>query len=133
MSDMRWRIRMNLTLAPGGKPALRAHCGHVGKAAVPLMRTLRVGIPLLAALVAALAAPARAAYEDLGTSARVTGMSNAFTAVADDAYSIYYNPAGLATLDRPEFATTYAQLLTGLSDNSSVQNSFFAYVHPIDG
>jgi len=86
---------------------------------------------LAAALAAALGAPARAAYDDLGNSARVTGMSNAYTAVADDAYAIYYNPAGLALLDRAEVATTYSQLVTGLSDNSSVQNSFIAYAQPI--
>ena len=42
--------------------------------------------------------PVRAAYDDVGTSARITGMSNSYTAVADDVYSTYYNPAGLATL-----------------------------------
>ena len=76
---------------------------------------------------------ARAAYDDIGTSARVTGMGMAYTAVADDAYSVYYNPAGLATLDRPEFASSYSRLLTGLSDGSNLQNSFLAYEHPLDG
>ncbi|HEX4048879.1 MAG TPA: type IX secretion system membrane protein PorP/SprF, partial [Elusimicrobiota bacterium] len=77
--------------------------------------------------------PARAAYDDVGTSARITGMSNAYTAVADDVYSTYYNPAGLATLDRPEFAASYTRLLTGLSDGSNIQNSFLAYAYPLDG
>ncbi|HXT00708.1 MAG TPA: type IX secretion system membrane protein PorP/SprF [Elusimicrobiota bacterium] len=88
----------------------------------------------LAALlgVSLLAGRARAAYDDVGTSARVTGMGMAYTAVADDAYTIYYNPAGLATLDRPEFASTYSRLLTGLSDGSNIQNSFLAYEHPLD-
>lgn len=72
------------------------------------------------------------AYADLGTSARAVGMGNAFTAVADDVYAIYYNPAGLATLQRPEFASTYAQLYPGLTDNSSLQNSFFGYAQPLD-
>jgi len=72
------------------------------------------------------------AYSDIGVSARAVGMGNAFTAVADDVYSIYYNPAGLATLERPEFATTYAQLYPGLTDNSSLQNSFFGYAQPLD-
>jgi tetratricopeptide (TPR) repeat protein len=77
--------------------------------------------------------PARAAYDDVGTSARITGMSNAYTAVADDVYSTYYNPAGLATLDRPESAVSYTRLLTGLSDGSNIQNSFLAYAYPLDG
>ena len=85
------------------------------------------------ALAAALCGPwpARAAYDDVGISPRAVGMSNAFTAVADDVYAIYYNPAGLAALDRPEFAASYAKLMTGLSDNSNIQNSFLAYEHPI--
>lgn len=73
----------------------------------------------------------RAAYDDVGVGARVTGMGNAFTAVADDVYAVYYNPAGLATLERPMLATSYSKLLGGLSDNSNLQNSFIAYEHPI--
>ncbi len=88
---------------------------------------------LLSALAAAvLARPAAAAYEDVGVGARTTALGNAFTGVADDVYSVYYNPAGLATLDRPEFGTTYSRLLTGLSDGSNVSNSFLGYAHPFD-
>ncbi len=74
----------------------------------------------------------QAAYDDLGVSARAVGMGNAFTAVADDAYDIYYNPAGLATLDRAELVTTYAQFYPGLTDSSNLSNSFFGYAQPID-
>ena len=73
----------------------------------------------------------QAAYDDVGVGARTTGMGNAFTAVADDVYSIYYNPAGLGTLERPMLATTYSKLFTGLSDNSNLQNSFVAFSQPI--
>jgi tetratricopeptide (TPR) repeat protein len=82
-------------------------------------------------LAAACATPAQAAYEDVGVGARVQGMGNAFTAIADDVYSIYYNPAGLGTLERPQLATTYSRLFTGLSDNSNLQNSFLAYERPL--
>ena len=87
----------------------------------------------LALLLAAslLPLPARAAYDDVGVSARVTGLGHAYTAVADDVYATYYNPAGLATLDRREFGTSYSRLLTGLSDGSNIQNSFLAYAHPL--
>lgn len=74
---------------------------------------------------------AMAAFEDVGIGARVTGLGGAYTAVADDVYASYYNPAGLATLSRPEVATTYSKLLTGLSDSSNLQNSFLAYAHPL--
>lgn len=87
------------------------------------------------ALAALLAAPQGvfAAYDDVGVGARTTGLGGAFTAVADDVYATYYNPAGLATLARPEFATSYSKLLSGLSDSSSLQNSFLAYAHPLSG
>lgn len=87
---------------------------------------------LLAAVLFA-ALPARAAYEDVGVGARTTGLGQAYTGVADDVYAVYYNPAGLATLERAEFGTTYSRLLTGLSDGSNVQNSFLAYAHPLEG
>lgn len=76
---------------------------------------------------------AMAAYEDVGVGARVSGLGHAYTAVADDAYSVYYNPAGLGTLNRPELGTTYSKLLTGLSDGSNPSNSFIAYAHPLEG
>lgn len=87
---------------------------------------------LLTALVGVWYTPgAHAAYEDVGVGARVTGMGNAFTALADDVYAVYYNPAGLGMLDRPQLATTYSRLLTGLSDNSNLQNSFIAFERPL--
>lgn len=57
-----------------------------------------------------LAAPALAATGDagqigstlrIGQGARALGMGQAFTAVADDESSLFYNPAGLAQLRRP--------------------------------
>jgi hypothetical protein len=87
-----------------------------------------------AGLLAAAIIPvcASAAYNDVGVSARVTGLGHAYTAVADDAYSVYYNPAGLGTLDRKEFASSYSRLLVGLTDGSNIQNSFLTYAHPIN-
>ncbi|TBR16951.1 type IX secretion system membrane protein PorP/SprF [bacterium] len=85
----------------------------------------------LAAAVCENAGVARAAYDDVGVGARVTGLGSAFTAVADDVYAVYYNPAGLGTLDRPMLATTYSRLHMGLSDDSSLQNSFVGYSHPV--
>ncbi len=90
-------------------------------------------IALCALLAAAPSGRALAAYEDVGVSARVTGLGQAYTAVADDVYSVYYNPAGLATLERPELSTTYSRLLTGLSDGTNVQNSHITYARPLDG
>lgn len=83
------------------------------------------------ALALLLAAPARAAFEDLGAGARAPGLGDAFTALADDAYAIHYNPAGLAQLERPEFSAAYSKLYLGLSDGSDLGSSQLMYAHPL--
>lgn len=45
---------------------------------------------------------ARTAFTVEGAGARAMGMGGAFTAIADDATAVSYNPAGLAQLIRPE-------------------------------
>lgn len=97
------------------------------------MKYLKRILSLILAAQAAWPTGALAAFDEVGVGARTTGLGNAFTAVADDVYAVHYNPAGLATLARPELATTYSKLLTGLSDNSNLQNSFIAYAHPLKG
>jgi tetratricopeptide (TPR) repeat protein len=86
---------------------------------------------LLGLLVVLAALPARAAYDDLGAGARAAGMGNAFAPVADDVFTIYYNPAGLGTLERPELGTAYSLLYPGLTDNSNLSNSFVGYAQPL--
>ncbi|MEK7382688.1 MAG: type IX secretion system membrane protein PorP/SprF [Elusimicrobiota bacterium] len=89
--------------------------------------------PLLAATLslALLAGGARAAFEETGSGARAPGMGDAFTALADDAYSIHYNPAGLAQVDRPQFGAAYSRLYVGLSDGSEIGSSQLVYAHPL--
>lgn len=124
---LRVKIRMKLAGEAGVFLPYRAH--FYGAAAMNTPTRLAAFV-----VAAVLACPAalQAAYDDTGVSARVTGLGRAYTAVADDVYSIYYNPAGLATLERREFGTAYSRLLTGLSDGSSLQNSFLGYAHPVD-
>ena len=86
---------------------------------------------LLLVLLICFAVPAEAAFEDLGAGARAAGMGNAFAPVADDVYAIYYNPAGIGTIERPEFGAAYSLLYPGLSDGSSVGSSFLGYTHPL--
>jgi len=69
------------------------------------------------------------AFVDLGTGARPLGMGNAFVAVADDANTVLYNPAGLAQLKREEATLTYSQLYVGIDGLSS---GFASYVRPIN-
>ena len=73
-----------------------------------------------------------ASFEEYPTGARAAGMGNSFTAIADDAYSTYYNPAGLVQIHRPEFTAYYAKLYSGLSDGSSIGRSFVAYAQPTE-
>jgi hypothetical protein len=46
-------------------------------------------------------------------SARATGLAGCFTSIADDAYTAYYNPAGLPFLQKRMTALTYNPYLTG--------------------
>ena len=46
----------------------------------------------------------------LGTGARPLGMGNAFTAIADEASTAYYNPAGIAQLTHHEFNFMHSTL-----------------------
>src|SRR5476649_2795641 len=71
-----------------------------------------------------------ASFEELPTGARQAGLRNAFTALSDDVYSTYYNPAGLAQLHRSEFTAYYAKLYSGLTDGSSIGRNFIANDHP---
>ena len=88
-------------------------------------------IRLLLALLLVLAAPARAAFEDLGAGARAPGMGGAFVPVADDVYTMHYNPAGLSLLERPQLGVTYAQIQPGLQDGSNLSQTFIGYAHPM--
>lgn len=81
----------------------------------------RLRAPLLATLLAALGGRAGAVTGGAGEStaeflslrpgARALGMAEAFGPVAEGPDAMYYNPAGLAMLERPEFAYTRTQFI----------------------
>ncbi len=50
-----------------------------------------------------------AQFLQIGVSARATGMGSAFTAVADDASSVFWNPGGLVNVLRSEFHVSHVQ------------------------
>ncbi|MBI5243128.1 MAG: PorV/PorQ family protein [Elusimicrobia bacterium] len=56
-----------------------------------------------------------APFLKLGAGARAGAMAEAFSAVADDASALYYNPAGLTLLRRPELAGAHTQHFQGIS------------------
>ncbi|OIP28322.1 hypothetical protein AUK22_04320 [bacterium CG2_30_54_10] len=67
------------------------------------------------------------AYLKMGIGARALGMGSAFTAVADDSTAAFWNPAGLATLDKPEASFMHANLTLDRKYN------FFNYAHILRG
>ncbi|MBI2787284.1 MAG: PorV/PorQ family protein [Elusimicrobia bacterium] len=83
---------------------------------------------LLSAAAVLLAVAARgaetASYLDIGVGARGLGMGGAYTALADDANSVYWNPAGLARLEKREVTASHTEL------GNSTRHDFLAYAHP---
>ena len=98
----------------------------MGKLKRTVMVIISVAVILLSVTVSC-----RADYEDLGVGARPIGMGNAYTALADDVNSIYYNPAGLAQLDESQFTSGYGKLYWGLDDGSNLGSGFVGYAHPL--
>lgn len=92
-----------------------------------MMRALLPGA--LAALL--LAGPARAAFEDIGAGARPIGMGSVFTAIADDANTVHYNPAGLGQLRHPQMTAGYGRLYLGLTDGSNLGSGLLGVTLPI--
>jgi len=89
---------------------------------------------IILSLFAFLLMPAavHAEFNDIGFGARPLGMGSAFVALADDANSIYYNPAGLGGIGQKMFTAGYNKLYPGLYDNSRLGNSFAGYVYPFE-
>jgi hypothetical protein len=62
----------------------------------------------------------------LGNGARAGGMGEAFTAVADDATTIYWNPAGMTNVGGVEINLTHSEWLEGIRfEQASVLNEVF--------
>ncbi len=82
-------------------------------------------------LLVQLPAPtAFASFDDQGAGARAPGMADAYTAVADDADAIGYNPAGLIQLEDGQITTQYGQLVKGLGDGSTLGTTYLGYAYP---
>ncbi len=54
----------------------------------------------------------------IGMGARAAGMAESFTAVADDASALYWNPAGMSNLDNNEVQFTSTQWFGGVRHSS---------------
>jgi hypothetical protein len=78
------------------------------------MRKLYLAIPLLLCLSSAVHSSGSAGYPGAflrnGTGARPLGMGGAFTAVAEGAETVYYNPGGLGYITNIDFTSSYKTL-----------------------
>ncbi|MBI4656113.1 MAG: PorV/PorQ family protein [Elusimicrobia bacterium] len=61
----------------------------------------------------------------ISVGARAVGMGSAYTAVADDATAIYWNPAGLSRLFKRELSLMHSEWLLG------TKYDFMGYAHPV--
>jgi hypothetical protein len=87
------------------------------------MRTLKLAALLVLASQASWAAET-ASFLSIGVGARGLGMGGAFTALADDASALYWNPAGLSKLEKREFTASHAEMF------ENTRLDFLAYAHP---
>ncbi|OGS11475.1 MAG: hypothetical protein A2234_07845 [Elusimicrobia bacterium RIFOXYA2_FULL_58_8] len=70
------------------------------------------------------AGSASAAFLKIGQGARATALAGAYTAISDDAYALYWNPAGLSDAAGRNLAFTHNDYFAGLSQE------FAAYTAP---
>ena len=77
-----------------------------------------------------LAAAGFASFTDTGMGARAAGLGNVFTAVANDSYAAFYNPAGPAIIRNACVGTTYGMYYGGLTDGTSIYEADLSFVIP---
>jgi hypothetical protein len=67
---------------------------------------------------------AGAQFLKIGAGARAVGMGEAFSGIADDVSSIYWNPAGLAGLEKPSMEAMYSEWFQAMN------YQFMAFAYP---
>ncbi|MDE2141046.1 MAG: PorV/PorQ family protein [Elusimicrobia bacterium] len=80
----------------------------------------------LALLTPAAGAVETASFLTIGAGARYLGVGGTGTALANDASALYWNPAGLAGLEKREVTASHAEL------SQSVRHDFLAYAQPTE-
>jgi len=63
----------------------------------------------------------------IGVGAKAIGMGESQVAEANDLYASYWNPAGLAKVQRPQFGLMHNEWFEGIN------HEFLGFVQPIDG
>lgn len=86
--------------------------------------TLLIAFPLTIFASNSKVGTSGAAFLKIGAGARPAAMGDAFVGVADDANALYFNPAGAAFLEGPEFTALHTQWFQNMN------YEFGAFVHP---
>jgi len=71
------------------------------------------------------AGTAAAQFLKLGAGSRAGAMGEAYSAVADDVYAVYYNPGALTLLTRPQLAAAHTQHF------QDIDYEFAAFAYPL--
>lgn len=87
------------------------------------MRKIALALALLGAASQARGAET-ASFLDIGVGGRALAMGGAHTALADDANALYWNPAGLAALEKRHATASHAELTV------ETRHDFLAYAQP---
>lgn len=104
---------------------------------VKMKGILKIGVVLLLFLALpniqlfGFASEAGAIFLTIYPGARPNGMGGAFVGLADDALSTYYNQAGMAFIDSPNFVLMHANWLPGLYPD--MYYDIVCFVNPITG
>jgi len=65
-----------------------------------------------------------AQFLKIGPSARALGMGGAFGAIADDVYGLYFNPSGIAAMEKTEVSATYLKYF------AEITYTYLGFVNP---
>lgn len=87
----------------------------------------------LVALALAMGGQSARGFDEFPIGARPSSLGGAFTGLADDIHALYYNPAGMGILYRPEVTAYYARLFPNLSDQTRTALTFLAAGAPLPG
>lgn len=87
------------------------------------MRAIKLAVTL-ALLAQTAGAVETASFLNVGVGARYLGVGGAGTALADDASALYWNPAGLAALDKRDATASHAEL------TQTARHEFLGYAQP---
>ncbi len=86
------------------------------------INTTRIAITLFLMASTSLAVSKRgttaASFLEIGIGARGTSMGNAYVAVVDDVHSLYWNPGGLALMEKSEVSFIQTNWLAGIEFNN---------------